>query len=391
MSDQHFETDSIRGEDQTPQQPPHTTPIYATSSFTFQSADEARELFADRRQGHVYSRYSNPNTGEFEQKMARLEKSQAAVATASGMSAVFASLAALLDHGDHLLASRALFGSTHQILSTILPRWGINYSYLDVDKPDEWDQHVQDNTRLLLLETPSNPGLELIDLEWVGEWADNHNLILCVDNCFATPYLQQPAEYGADLIIHSATKFIDGQGRALGGVIAGKTRYIEEIRFFVRHTGPTLSPFNAWIFSKSLETLPVRMERHCQLAYQLAEELEQHPRIQWVRYPFLDSHPQSALARKQMKHGGGILVFNLEGGYSQASQFLDNLDMISLSANLGDTRTIATHPSSTTHSNLTQKEQEAVGITPGMIRVAVGLEHFDDIRKDIQHALDQIK
>ncbi len=389
MSDSHFETDSIRHDAAQPEQRPHTTPIYASSGFTFTSAEEARRIFSEEQQGYAYSRFSNPNTDEFQRKMARLERTQSAVATASGMSAIFASLAALLDQGDHVLATRALFGSTHQILSAILPRWGIEYTYLDLDDAEEWDSHVRDNTRMILLETPSNPGLELIDLEWVGNWADRHDLLLCVDNCFATPYLQQPAEYGADLIVHSATKFIDGQGRALGGVIAGKARFIEEIKFFVNHTGPSLSPFNAWLFSKSLETLSVRMDRHCKLALELAEYLDGREEVTAVRYPFLASHPQYELAQKQMKHGGGVVVFNLPGGYEQAIRFLDQLNMISISANLGDTRTIATHPASTTHSSLTPKEQEAVGITPGMIRIAVGLENFEDIRDDIEQALQQ--
>lgn len=239
---------------------------------------------------------------------------------------------------------------------------------------------------MLFLETPSNPGLDLIDLEWAGQLAEAHDLIMIVDNCFATPYLQKPMAYGADISLHSATKFIDGQGRGIGGVVVGKERYIDEISFFTRHSGPALSPFNAWMFSKSLETLPVRMERHCENALTLAAFLEEQSKVEWVKYPFLPSHPQYALAQKQMKKGGGVVSFNISGGYEAARQFLDKLHTLSLSANLGDTRTIATHPASTTHSKLTDEERAAVNITPGMVRIAVGLEAIEDIQEDIEQA-----
>lgn len=358
-----------------------------TSSFVFNSAEHARALFANEQEGNVYSRYSNPNTDEFVSKMCDLEGAEAGVPTASGMSAVFSSLAALLEQGDHILACRSLFGSTHQILNGILPKWGIDFTYGDIDKPEKWESLIKDETRVLFLETPSNPGLDLIDLEWAGELANKHNLIMIVDNCFATPYLQRPMEYGADIVLHSATKFIDGQGRGIGGVIVGKNRYIDEIAFFTRHSGPALSPFNAWIFSKSLETLPVRMERHCDNALTLAEFLEEHEQVEWVKYPFLKSHPQYELAQKQMKKGGGVVAFNIRGGYEAAKQFLDNLNTLSLSANLGDSRSIATHPASTTHSKLTEEERAAVNITPGMVRIAVGLEAIEDIQADIDQAL----
>jgi len=335
----------------------------------------------------VYSRYSNPNTDEFIRKMCLLENAESGVTTASGMSAVFTSIAALLNSGDHIVASRSLFGSTIQVLEKILPRWDITHTFIDVNQPDTWDEAVRPNSKMLFLETPSNPGLDLIDLEAAGHFAKKHNLIINVDNCFATPYLQQPMLYGADIVVHSATKFIDGQGRAIGGIIVGKNEYIEEIKFFARHTGPALSPFNAWLFSKSLETLPVRMERHCDNAEALARWLQDHPQVEWVKYPHLESHPQYELAKKQMKHGGGVVSFEIKGGYEKAKNFLDKLNMISRSANLGDTRTIATHPASTTHSKLTDEDRAKVGIKPGMVRIAVGLEAFEDIIEDVEGAI----
>lgn len=387
MNNKKPETKSIRTQTERSKQREHSTPLYMTSSFVFDSAEHARALFAKEVEGNVYSRYSNPNTNEFEEKMCRLENADAGIATASGMSAIFSSLAGLLEQGDHILACRSLFGSSHQILNGILPKWGINFSYGDIDTPQKWEALIQENTKVLFLETPSNPGLDLIDLEWAGELAEAHNLILIVDNCFATPYLQQPIKFGADIVLHSATKFIDGQGRGIGGVIVGKEEYIEKISFFTRHSGPALSPFNAWMFSKSLETLPARMDRHCNNALTLAKFLEDQENVEWVKYPFLKSHPQYDLAKKQMKKGGGVVAFNISGGYEKAKAFLDKLQVLSLSANLGDTRTIATHPASTTHSKLTDEERDAVNITPGMIRIAVGLEAIEDIKTDIEQAL----
>ena len=387
MHKKRFETDAIRTQVKRGEEREHSVPLYMTSSYVFESAEQARALFANEVDGNVYSRYSNPNTDEFISKMCRLEKAESGVTTASGMSAVFTSIAALLDSGDHIIASRSLFGSTVQVLDKILPRWNITHTFIDLDRPETWEDAVQPNSKMLFLETPSNPGLDLIDLEAAGEFAKKQNLIMNVDNCFATPYLQQPMDYGADLVIHSATKFIDGQGRAIGGIIVGKNRYVDEIRFFARHTGPALSPFNAWLFSKSLETLPVRMERHCDNAEALARRLQDHAKVNWVKYPFLESHPQHELAKKQMKRGGGVVSFEIKGGYDKATKFLDKLEMLSRSANLGDTRTIATHPASTTHSKLTNEERTKVGITPGMVRIAVGLEAIEDIWEDVERAL----
>jgi O-succinylhomoserine sulfhydrylase len=387
MSKQHPDTKAIRTQTRRTEQKEHSTPLFMTSSFVFDSAEHARAMFAHEVEGNIYSRYSNPNTDEFAQKMCQLEEAEAGLSTSSGMAAVFSSMAPLLSQGDHVLACRSLFGSSLQILNSIFPKWGISTSYADIDKPETWEPLIQDNTRLIFLETPSNPGLDLLDLEWVCKLARKHNLVTIVDNCFATPYLQKPMEFGADIVVHSATKFIDGQGRGIGGVIVGKEKYIEDIQFFARHTGPALSPFNAWLFSKSLETLPVRMDRHCENSLELASFLEEHPNVDWVKYPFLPSHPQYELAKKQMTGGGGVIAFNIRGGFDKAKAFLDKLNMLTLSANLGDTRTIVTHPASTTHSSLSEDERAAVNITPEMIRVAVGLENIDNIKEDVDQAL----
>lgn len=392
MADQNkkFETRGIRN--QYPRTPfrEHSVPLYMTSSFVFDSAEQARALFADEEEGNIYSRFSNPNSEEFIHKIADMEGAEDGFGTASGMSAVFSGIAAFLQSGDHLLASRSLFGSTHQIITKILPRWNIATTYVDVDKPGEWEGAIQDNTRMLLLETPSNPGLGIIDLEFAGNLAKKHNLIFHVDNCFATPYLQQPVKYGADIVTHSATKYIDGQGRAVGGVVVGPEELIKEVRFFCRHTGPAMAPMNAWIFSKSLETLPVRMERHCENAFEIARYFQDDERLNFVKYPFLESHPQYELAQKQMARGGGILTFDLKGGIDKARRFLDNVQMLSHTANLGDARTIVTHPASTTHSKLTEEERERVGVTDGLIRISAGLEHPSDIIKVIEEGLDAI-
>ncbi|MEM6724133.1 MAG: aminotransferase class I/II-fold pyridoxal phosphate-dependent enzyme [Bacteroidota bacterium] len=382
----NFETKAIRLQLERSQHREHSVPLYNTSSFIFHDPEQMRLLFEDSIPGDIYSRYSNPNTREFEEKICALEGTEDAVATASGMAAIFSSLAALLKSGDHIIASRAVFGASFGILTGILPNWGIEHTFVDASDPASWKEAIQDNTKMLFLETPSNPGLEVIDLDWAGHFARQHGLILNVDNCFASPYLQNPAQFGADLVTHSATKFIDGQGRAVGGIVTGRAELIDVIRKFNRKTGPSMAPFNAWLFSKSLETLPVRMERHCSNALALAQWLEKQEVVNRVNYPFLESHAQYQIAKKQMKHGGGIVTFELKGGLPQGKAFLESIQMISLSANLGDTRTIATHPASTTHSKLSEADQLAVGITPGLIRVSVGLEHIDDIRNDLAQA-----
>jgi O-succinylhomoserine sulfhydrylase len=369
----------------------HSVPLYLTSSFTFDNAEQGRALFADEIEGNIYSRFSNPNTSEFIEKMCLLEGAEDGFAFATGMAAVFTAFGALLQAGDHILASRSVFGSSHQLLTQVLPKWGITSTYADADKPEEWAGLIQPNTKMIFLETPSNPQLELLDLEWVGKLAREHNLILNVDNCFATPYLQTPVDFGAQLVIHSATKYIDGQGRVLGGVIVGKKDLITKIRYFARHTGPAMSPFNAWILSKSLETLALRMDRHCSSALTLAQHLEKHPDMESVLYPMLPSHPQHELAKRQMRQGGGIVTIVVKGGYERAQKFMDALQLASKTANLGDTRTTVTHPASMTHSKLSQQERSAVGIFDGLIRLSVGLEHIDDIVADIEQALTASK
>ena len=384
----NFETNAIRTRTEQSDYREHSSPIYFTSSFTFEDAEQARALFADEIPGNIYTRFSNPNNTEFIDRLCQMDGAEDGLATASGMSAVFTSIAGLLRSGDHIVASRSVFGSTHQLLTQIFPRWGITFSYGDIKKPEEWEALIQPNTKMILVETPSNPGLDLIDLEWLGNLKKKHHLILNVDNCFATPYIQTPIAYGADLVTYSATKFLDGQGRAIAGAIVGSKSLIKEIRFFARHSGPSLSPFNAWIVSRSLETLAVRMERHSQNALELAKALGEHPSVNSVKYPFLPSHPQYDLAKRQMRLGGGIVCFEVKGGIEAGRTFLNHLKMISHTANLGDTRSIATHPASTTHSKLTPAERAAVDITDGLIRVSCGLEHIDDIKKDIFQALE---
>lgn len=384
----HPSTKAIRTQIGRTNEMEHSAPMFLTSSFCFDNAEDMRAAFADESEDNIYSRFSNPNVNEFTDKMVALEGAEAGFATASGMSAIFGSFMALLKKGDHLLSCSSIFGSTHTVIKKYLPNFGIEYSYVAADKPEEWEAAIRPNTKMIYVETPTNPGLEVIDLEMLGVLAKKHDIILNVDNCFATPIGQRPIEYGADLVVHSATKWLDGQGRVLGGVIVGKKELIHDIYLFCRSTGPALSPFNAWVLSKSLETLDVRMERHAKNALQIATQLEGHEKLSFVRYPFLQTHPQHEIAVKQMKNGGGIVCFELKGGLEAGRNFLNNLKMLSLTANLGDTRSIASHPASTTHAKLTEDERKSVNITPGLIRISVGLEHVDDILKDILHALE---
>jgi len=387
---QRFETNAIRDQANPSQNKEHSVPLYLTSSFTFSDAESMEATFAGEVDGNIYSRYSNPNLGELISKVCAMEGAETGFAFASGMSSIFYAIIPFLKAGDHLIASRALFGSTHQLLTQILPRWNVSHTYVDGSDPEQWEDAVQENTKLLLLETPSNPGIEIIDLEKAGAFAKKHDLIYVVDNCFATPYLQRPIEYGADLVSHSATKFMDGQGRVLGGLVVGSEELMNEVIFFARHTGPVMSPFHAWLLSKSLETLAVRMDRHCNNAMALAEYLDTHEKVNRVNYPHLPSHPGYALAKKQMDQGGGVLSFDIKGGQAAAQQFKNGLKLLSITSNLGDSRTIATHPATTTHSKLSKEERAAVGITDGLVRISVGLEHIDDILADVRQSLDQL-
>ncbi|MCX7633482.1 MAG: aminotransferase class I/II-fold pyridoxal phosphate-dependent enzyme [Turneriella sp.] len=390
MADENWREESAAVRTQIPRtaEREHSAPLYLTSSFVFDSAEQARALFADEVAGNIYTRFSNPNNDEFVRKMAELEHLDDGIATASGMAAIFTSMAALLKSGDHIVCARSVFGSTHQILTQIFPRWGIEFTYVDIASQYEWEKAFRRETRMLFLETPSNPALDIVDLEHAAKLCKKYGVLLNVDNCFATPILQKPADFGADIVVHSATKYIDGQGRAVGGIILAKKELMKEIRFFARHTGPALSPFNAWLFSKSLETLALRMEKHSANALYLAEKLRGNPHLEKVIYPFLPDHPGYALARKQMRLGGGIVTFIVRGGIERGRRFLDALKMLSHTANLGDTRTIATHPASTTHSKLSDAERAAVGILPGMVRISVGFEDPEDILADINQALE---
>ncbi len=385
----HKQTQAIRI--QTPQsfEMEHSTPLYLTSSFTFDTAEDMRAAFADETGDNIYSRYSNPTVDEFVKKMCILEGAEAGFATATGMAAVFNSIFALLKAGDHLICSSSVFGSTYALATKFLPRYGIECTLVAANKPEEWEAAVQPNTKMIYLETPTNPQLEVIDLAWAGEFCKKHNLIFNVDNCFASPILQNPIEFGADIVSHSATKWIDGQGRVLGGVVVGRADLIKEIYLFCRNTGPSMSPFNAWVLSKSLETLDVRIERHCSNAFTIASALEKNEKIAWVKYPFLPSHPEYHIAIKQMKKGGGVLCFELKGGIESGRKFLDALELLSMTPNLGDTRSIASHPASTTHSKLTEEQRLSVGITPGLIRISAGLENVQDILADIEQALEK--
>jgi O-succinylhomoserine sulfhydrylase len=383
------QTQAIRIQTERTQEMEHSTPIFLTSSFCFDNAEEMRAAFADESDDNIYSRFSNPSVQEFVDKLVALEGAEAGYATASGMSAVFGSFMALLKQGDRLLSCNSIFGSTHTVISKYLPKYGIEYGYIGANATEEeWEAAITPNTKMIYLETPTNPGLEVLDLTMIGKLAKKHHIILNVDNCFATPVNQQPIEFGADLVVHSATKWLDGQGRVLGGAVVGRKDLIKEIYLFCRSTGPALSPFNAWVLSKSIETLDVRMERHASNALFIAQSLENHPSIASLKYPFLASHPHYAIAIKQMQNGGGIVCFELKGGIEAGRKFLDQLQMLSLTANLGDTRSIASHPASTTHAKLTEAERLGVNITPGLIRISVGLENKEDILADILQALN---
>ena len=384
----HFETAAIRNQTERTQFSEHSTPLYLTSSFVFDDAEEMRASFAEEKERNLYSRFTNPNTTEFVNKIVSMEGAEAGYAFATGMSAIFSTFAALLSAGDHIVSCRSVFGSTHSMFTKFLPKWNIETSYFKVNEVDMLESLIQSNTKILYIETPTNPAVDILDLELIGEIAKKHNLIYIVDNCFATPYVQKPIKFGADLVIHSATKLIDGQGRVLGGVTVGNKELMREIYLFARNTGPAMSPFNAWVLSKSLETLAIRVEKHAENALKVAEFLETQENVTMVKYPFLKSHPQYAIAKNQMKLGGNIVAFEIKGGIAAGRTFLDTIKMCSLSANLGDTRTIVTHPSSTTHGRLSEEDRLTVGITKGLVRVSVGLENVADIIEDLEQALN---
>lgn len=365
----------------------HSVPLYLTSSYVFDDAEDMRAQFAEEHEGHIYSRYANPNVQEFIDKLAAVECAESGWATASGMAAVFTFFGALLSSGDHVVSSRSVFGSTHRLFTEILPKWGIETSYAAADDLSEFVSRINSRTKVVYIETPSNPGLDIMDIVALSKITRDKGVLLVVDNCFATPILQKPILLGADVVIHSATKYIDGQGRVLGGAILGQELIIEKVKAFARHTSPALSPMNAWVLSKSLETLDVRMDRHCLNAAEIAHRLEEHPSVSVVKYPHLKSHPHYEIALKQMRKGGGLIAFELKGGLQAGKGFLDALELFSLTANLGDVRSIATHPASTTHSKLSPEERKAVGISDGLVRLSIGLEGLEDIWTDLERAL----
>ncbi|WP_394760104.1 trans-sulfuration enzyme family protein [Flavobacterium sp.] len=383
-----FETQAIRTQLERTQYLEHSVPLYLSSSFVFEDAEDMRASFAEEKDRNIYSRFSNPNTTEFVEKICKMEGAESGYAFATGMAAVYSTFAALLNSGDHIVSASSVFGSTHTLFTKYFPKWNIETSYFDINKPETIEQYIQAKTKILFAESPTNPAVDIIDLELLGKIAKKHNLILIIDNCFATPYIQNPIQFGAHLVVHSATKLIDGQGRVLGGITVGREDLIREIYLFSRNTGPSLSPFNAWILSKSLETLAVRVEKHCENALKVAQFLENHPKVKKVKYPFLKSHPQYEIAKKQMRLGGNIVAFEIDGGIEAGREFLNKIQLCSLSANLGDTRTIVTHPASTTHSKLTVDERLAVSITDGIVRVSVGLETVTDVMNDLNQALN---
>ncbi|CAM3294205.1 trans-sulfuration enzyme family protein [Zobellia roscoffensis] len=382
-----FETNAIRTQLERTKNLEHSVPMYVTSSFVFEDAEDMRASFAEEKDRNIYSRYSNPNSSEFIEKVCQMEGAENGFAFASGMAAVFSTLAALLDSGDHVLSARSIFGSTHSLFTNFFPKWNIDHTYFKIDELDKLEELITPKTKIIYAESPTNPGVDVLDLEALGKIAKKHNLILVIDNCFATPYLQQPIKFGADLVIHSGTKLMDGQGRVLAGITVGSNELIDKVYRFSRITGPALSPFNAWVLSKSLETLAVRVDRHCDNALKLAEFLEGHEKVNWVKYPHLKSHPKYEIAKKQMKAGGCVVAFEVKGGVEAGQKFFDSIQLLSLSANLGDARSIVTHPASTTHSKLSPEERAETGVTDGMVRVSVGLEHIDDIIADISQAL----
>jgi len=384
MKDNKFETKAIREGYKASQEQEHSAAIFLTSSFTFDSAEQAAQRFAKEEQGNVYSRFTNPTVEAFQDKLASLEGAESCLATASGMSAIFATIMALSKAGDHIVASRGMFGTTTVLLNTIVNRFGIEVTFVDLPDLVTWQDSIQSNTKLFILETPSNPLGEVVDLRALSTISKKHNIILAVDNCVMTPALQKPLALGADIVIHSATKYIDGQGRCLAGAIAGSSELLEEISSFIRTTGPTLSAFNAWVVLKGLETLPLRMRAHCDNARQLANWLNDQSFVENVHYLGLESHPHHQIAKEQQCDFGGIVSFEVSGGKEGAFRLINNTKMISITANLGDTKSTITHPASTTHARLSEDERRQSNISDNLIRISVGLEDISDIIDDLK-------
>ena len=384
MKNKKFNTRAIRQGYHATEQQEHSAAVFLTSSFTFDSAEQAANRFANEEEGNVYTRFTNPNVKAFEDRLADLEEAESCIATASGMSAIFATLMGLLKAGDHIVASRDMFGTTIVLLNTIVNKFNIEVTFVDLPDIDSWRNSVQKNTKIFLLETPSNPLGDVVDLALLSALSKEHNILLAVDNCIMTPALQKPLNLGADLVIHSATKYIDGQGRCLAGAVAGRKEHIDEIRGFCRATGPTLSAFNAWVMLKGLETLSLRMKAHCDNAIKLAEWLQNQGFVQKVHYLGLQSHPHHDIAKAQQSGYGGIVSFEVKGGKKEAFRIINNTKMISITANLGDTKSTITHPATTTHNRLTEDERRKSNISDNLVRISVGLEDITDIIADLK-------
>jgi len=384
-----FSTHAVRAGQTRTAEGENAEPIFTTSSFVFDSAAQAAARFAEREKGNIYSRFTNPTVRMFQDRLAALEGGECCIATASGMSAVLATCLALLRSGDHIVASSSLFGSTVSLFTNYLPRYGIEVTFVDLCDNAAWQRALRPQTRMLFLESPSNPLTEIADISLLADLARDSGSLLVVDNCFCTPALQRPFELGADLVIHSATKYLDGQGRCVGGAVIGDGKRVgQEIYGFLRTAGPCMSPFNAWVFLKGLETLPLRMRAHSEAAHALALWLLEQPRVQKVHYPGLEQHPQHALARAQQYHFGGVVSFDVAGGREHAWRLIDNTRMLSITANLGDVKTTITHPASTTHGRLSQEERDRAGIADGLVRLSVGLEDIADIKADLAPMLE---
>ena len=384
MKNKKFNTRAIRQGYHATEQQEHSAAVFLTSSFTFDSAEQAANRFANEEEGNIYTRFTNPNVQAFEDRLADLEEAESCIATASGMSAIFATLMGLLKAGDHIVASRDMFGTTIVLLNTIVNKFNIEVTFVDLPDINSWRNSVQKNTKIFLLETPSNPLGDVVDLVLLSALSKEHNILLAVDNCIMTPALQKPLNLGADLVIHSATKYIDGQGRCLAGAVAGRKEHIDEIRGFCRATGPTLSAFNAWVMLKGLETLSLRMKAHCDNAIKLAEWLQNQGFVQKVHYLGLQSHPHHDIAKAQQSGYGGIVSFEVKGGKKEAFRIINNTKMISITANLGDTKSTITHPATTTHNRLTEDERRKSNISDNLVRISVGLEDITDIIADLK-------
>ncbi len=388
LQEAELETQAIRAGHRRTAEGEHSEPIFTTSSYVFDSASAAAARFGGEDPGNVYSRYTNPTVNIFEERIAALEGAEQAVATSSGMAAILGACLALLSSGDHVICSRSVFGTTTVVFNRYLAKFGVNVSWVDATDYDQWENAMDDHTKLLFLETPSNPLSEVVDIQRVADIAHSKQALLMVDNCFCTPALQKPLHFGADLVIHSATKFLDGQGRCLGGVVVGSSEHINEILAYVRSCGPTMSPFNAWVFLKGLETLKLRMDAHSAASLDLAHWLVEQAGIEKVFYSGLSDHPQHELAKKQQSGFGGVLSFKVKGNKEAAWRFIDATRMLSITANLGDVKTTIVHPATTTHGRLSEEDKARAGISDNLIRVAVGLESLIDIKKDLQRGLD---